>query len=47
VPVQGNLEVQLRDVGEDDLVRIVISAGGRTWRSDYESVDTVDISLRG
>ncbi len=46
VPVKGNLEVQLRDVGDDDLVRITISAAGRTWRSDYESVDTVDIRLK-
>lgn len=47
LPVQGNLEVQLRGIGRQDLVRIVISARGHRWRSDYESVDTVDIQLKG
>jgi hypothetical protein len=45
LPVKGTMLVKLRGVQEADLVRLVISAGGRTWRSDYESVDTVDIKL--
>jgi hypothetical protein len=47
LPVNGGLVVKLRGVLEADLVRITIAAGGRTWRSSYESVDTVDIRLKG
>jgi hypothetical protein len=39
--------VDLRGIREGDLVKILISAGGRVWRSAYESVDTVDIRLKG
>jgi hypothetical protein len=45
--VQGALCVDLRGIREGDLVKILISAGGRVWRSAYESVDTVDIRLKG
>jgi hypothetical protein len=50
VPVlsmQGSLCVDLRGISRNDSVRIIVSAGGRVWRSRYESVDTVDITLRG
>lgn len=43
--VKGSILVQLRGLREGDLVSLVISAGGQRWRSDYESVDTVDIRL--
>jgi hypothetical protein len=45
-PIRGGLFVQLRGVAKEDLVRITISVKGRTWRSDYESVDTVDVQVR-
>jgi hypothetical protein len=45
LPVKGTILVKLRGIQEGDLVRLAVSAGGRTWRSDYESVDTVDIRL--
>jgi hypothetical protein len=41
--VKGGLFVKLRGIEEEDLVRVTISARARLWRSDYESVDTVDI----
>jgi hypothetical protein len=44
-PIRGALLVQLRGVARDELVRISVFAGGRIWRSSYESVDTVDIRL--
>jgi hypothetical protein len=47
LPGKGGLFVRLRGVQEGDLVQITISAGGRTWRSDYESLDTVDVQLKG
>jgi hypothetical protein len=46
LPIKGSLFVKLRGVGKDDLVRITISAGGRVWRSSYDSVDTVDVQLK-
>jgi hypothetical protein len=45
-PIKGGLFVQLRGVARDELVRITVSAGGRVWRSSYESVDTVDIRIQ-
>jgi hypothetical protein len=45
-PIRGGLFVQLRGVNPRDLVRISISARGRIWRSDYDSVDTVDVQVR-
>jgi hypothetical protein len=45
-PIKGGLFVQLRGVAQGELVRIVISARGRIWRSDYESVDTVDVQVK-
>jgi hypothetical protein len=47
LPIKGGLFVHLKGILEEDLVRITLSARGRTWRSSYESVDTVDIRLRG
>ena len=47
LPIKGGLFVKLRGIVEADLVRLTISAGGRLWRSSYESVDTVDIQLKG
>jgi len=32
LPIKGGLFVQLRGIAEGELVRIAISAGGRTWR---------------
>lgn len=46
-PIKGGVFAQLRGVAREDLVRIAVSAKGRTRRSDYESVDTVDVQLRG
>ena len=45
-PITGGLFVQLRGVASGELVRIVVSAGGRRWRSSYESVDAVDLLMR-
>jgi hypothetical protein len=45
-PIRGGLFVQLRGIARGELVRIAISARGRTWRSDYESVDTVDVQVK-
>lgn len=45
-PIKGSLFVQLRGIVPGELVRLTISAGGRVWRSTYESVDTVDIRLK-
>jgi len=45
-PIKGSVFVQLRGVAQGDLVRITIFARGRTWRSDYESVDTVDVQVK-
>ncbi len=33
-------------VTQGELVRITISARGRTGRSDYKTVDTVDVSVK-
>ena len=46
LPIKGGIFVQLRGLTPGELVRIKISAGGRTWRSSYESVDTVDIRVK-
>jgi len=45
-PIRGGLFVQLRGVARGELVRIAVSGRGRSWRSDYESVDTVDVQVR-
>lgn len=45
-PIKGGVFVQLRGVAQGELVRITISARGRTWRSNYESVDTVDVQVK-
>lgn len=45
--IRGALCVDLRGIREGDLVKILISAGGRVRRSAYESVDTVDVRLKG
>jgi hypothetical protein len=46
LPIKGSLFVKLRGIGKEDLVRITVSAGGRVWRSSYDSVDTVDVQLK-
>ena len=46
LPIKGSLFVKLQRMAGGELVRITISAGGQTWRSDFESVDTVDIQLK-
>jgi hypothetical protein len=46
IPIRGGLYMQLRGLAAGDLVRITIAARGRTWRSDYELVDTVDVQVR-
>ena len=46
-PIKGSLFVQLQGIAQGELVRLTVSAGGHTWRSNYESVDTVDIQLKG
>ena len=46
IPIKGGLFVQLHGLEDGALVRITLSAGGRTWQSTYESVDTVDIELK-
>ncbi len=46
LPITGGIFVDLPGVAPGDSVRIVISTAGRTWRSDYISVDTVDVQMR-
>ena len=46
LPIKGGLYVQLQGVASNELVRLTITAGGRTWRSAYESIDTVDLQLK-
>jgi hypothetical protein len=45
-PIKGSLFVQIRGIVPGELVRISISGRGRTWRSNYESVDTVDVQVK-
>jgi hypothetical protein len=45
-PMRGGLFVQLRGIARHEKVQISISAVGRTWRSDYESLDTIDIQVK-
>jgi len=45
-PIKQGLYVQIRGIAPDEFVRLSISAEGRRWRSDYESVDTVDVELK-
>jgi hypothetical protein len=46
LPIKGGLYLKLRGVADGDHVKITISAGGFTWRSDYESLDTIDMRLK-
>ena len=46
LPKTGGLFVQLRGIAPGELVRISISARGRTWHSEYESLDTVDVEVK-
>jgi hypothetical protein len=46
VPIKGSIFAQLKGLAADELVRLNITAGGKCWRSNYESVDTVDIRLK-
>lgn len=45
-PRPGGLFAKLRGIPKGALVRIILSASGRTWRSSYESVDAVDVQLK-
>jgi hypothetical protein len=45
-PIRGSLFVKLRGLAEGDLVQIKVSTQGQTWRSDFESVDVVDVQLK-
>ena len=47
LPIKGALFVKLRSIEPDDLVRFAIAASGSGWLSDYESVDTVDVQMKG
>lgn len=46
VPIKDGVFVQLHGIAQGELVRITISARGRIWRSNYESVDTVDVQVK-
>lgn len=46
LPIKGALFVQIVNLMNGDLVRLTIDSAGRTWRSDYDSVDTVDMQVR-
>ena len=46
LPIKGSLFIKIRGIGKEDLIRITVSAGGRLWRSSYDSVDTVDVQLK-
>ncbi len=45
-PIGGRLFVRIRGLAQRELVRIAISVRGRTWRSDYELLDTVAIHIK-
>ena len=45
-PIRGGLFLQLRCVNPRELVRITVSGRDRIWRSDYDSVDTVDVLIK-
>ena len=44
--IKGGLSLRLKGV-KGALVEITISAGGKTWQSEYEAVDAVGIELKG
>lgn len=46
MPFKGGLFVFVSGLGPLALVQISIEAGGKTWTSDYESVDAVSVELR-
>jgi hypothetical protein len=46
-PIGGGLFLKLKGLTQGELVRLTVSVGGLTWRSNYEPVDTVDVRLRG
>ena len=46
LPIKGSVFVQLKGLGATDYVRLRIRVGSREWRSNYETVDTVDIRLK-
>jgi len=45
-PIKGSLFLQLRGIAPGELVRTTISARGRIWRPNYESLDPVVIQVK-
>lgn len=45
VRIQGALYVEIPSLKDDDFVEVSVEADGKTWRSDYEAVDAVEITL--
>lgn len=46
LPIKGGLFVQVKGLAPGELVRLRIVGRGKVWRSNYESLDTVDIQLK-
>jgi hypothetical protein len=45
-PIAGGLYVRVSDLESTSLVSVLVEAGGKQWKSDYESVDSAVINLR-
>jgi len=43
---QGNIFLDLRDVGEEDLIEISLEFADKRWESDYQPIDAIGIELR-
>lgn len=45
-PIKGGLFTKLRGIAEGDFVRITVSSRGHIWKSDFETLDFVDVQLK-
>ena len=45
LPIKGGLFVQLQGVASNELVRLTITAGGRTWRSAAVEGERLAVAL--
>jgi hypothetical protein len=44
--IAGGLYVIVPGLRDDDLIEVVVEASGQVWRSDYEPIDAVTITLQ-
>lgn len=45
-PTKGGLYATIQGLVAGELVQLFVSAPGKSWRSDYELLDTIDIRMR-